>query len=375
MPHRRRIACAIALLALPLLVAGALPGVAQTAENPWPGRRILNIAHRGGANEAPENTIFAYQKALDAGADLLEMDIYETSDGELVVIHDSSVDRTTNGSGGISSLTLAQVKALDAGYWYAAGRGTTHDAKESEYLYRGMATEKQPPPPAFGPNDFRIPTLREILQRFPGVWINIEMKPQEEKTGSYELKLAALLAEFARTDDVIVVSFLDHHLEMFKAAAPEVSTAAGTGQVAAFWTSSQGPLPGSLSRYHALQVPPTLGVTVITPDFVADAHANGLAVHVWTINECREMVDLLKMGVDGIMTDAPSVLEKLLVMPEGAWSCQSTATSAGASDRPAAAPRVAASHLPATGGSLGLVGAALLGATVLMRRCSRRPHP
>ena len=166
----------------------------------------------------------------------------------------------------------------------------------------------------FEPNDFRVPTLREVLTTFPEMLINIEIKATAPETRPYEEELAALLQEFGRTTDTIVVSFLDHAIERFKLAAPDVNTATATGQTAAFWASTQGPLPGAPNpRYQALQVPITFeGLTVVTPDFVERAHANGLAVHVWTINDRQEMEWLISIGVDGIMTDRPTLLEEVL---------------------------------------------------------------
>ena len=318
---RTRSYLAAALTAASLVpAAAALAAPAPDAHNAWMERRVLNIAHRGGAIEAPENTLFAYEQALAAGADVLEMDVYITADDEIVVLHDDTVDRTTNGSGSVGDLTLEELKDLDAAYWYATGRGTSHDADEADYIYRGIATgEKRPPKRPkpergrYDPNDFRIPTLQEMLERFPDEMMVIELKPGPDETGAYEAAVADLLTSFGRTDDVIVVSFLDSHLEIFKTLAPDVDTAVATAQAGLFWASSQGPLPGTPSvRHKALQVPPTLGVTVVTPDFVTDAHANDLAVHVWTINDAAEMASFLDMDVDGIMTDAPSTLEALL---------------------------------------------------------------
>lgn len=121
------------------------------------------------------------------------------------------------------------------------------------------------------------------------------------------------MREFERSTDTIVVSFLDHAVETFEVYAPEVDTATGTGQAGLFWATSQQQLPGSPSRHQALQVPITFnGVTVVTEDFVRDAHANGLAVHVWTINSRAEMEWLIDIGVDGIMTDRPTLLEQVL---------------------------------------------------------------
>ena len=133
-------------------------------------------------------------------------------------------------------------------------------------------------------------------------------------TGRLEVAVAQLLRAHGRTDDVIVASFNDQSVEIFKAIAPEVHTAVPTAQVAAFWASSQGELPGTPNPQHvAFQVPETFeGLTIVTPDFISDAHANNLAVHVWTVNEAADMQRLLDWGADGIMTDRPTLLERVL---------------------------------------------------------------
>ena len=303
----------VALVVAPV----AAPAQAQDASNLWLERRVLNIAHQGGEIEAPSNTLFAFKTAEDKGSDVLELDVHATSDGELVVIHDATVDRTTNGTGQVDSMTLEEIKELDAAHWFVPDCGTCHDEPDDSYAYRGFATGEVAIPRSLGkfePNDFKIPTLREVLEEFPDEMINIEIKATAPETTPYENKLAALLAEYERTTDTIVVSFLDHAVEIFKAFAPDVNTATGTGETGVFWGSTQGPLPGLPSLHHqALQVPIVFnGVTVVTEEFVQEAHANGLAVHVWTINDRAEMEWLVEIGVDGIMTDRPTLLEDVL---------------------------------------------------------------
>jgi glycerophosphoryl diester phosphodiesterase len=308
---------------------------APAAANPWLERRPLNIAHQGGEHEAPSDTLYAFKRAAALGADVLEMDLHMTKDGHVVVMHDETVDRTTNGSGSVENMTLAQVKGLDAAYWFVPGPGTTHSAPASDYLFRGVATGQRPPPDGYAPNDFTIPTLREVLEEFPDVLINLELKPTTRMTGRLEPAVARLLAEFRRVDDVIVVSFLDHSLELFKAVAPRVHTATATGQAAAFWASSQGAAPGLPNPRHvALQVPTDFnGIHVLHDSFIADAHANDLAVHVWTINDEKTMRDLLAAGADGIMTDRPTMLERLLRESATARSASAPATRARPSPR------------------------------------------
>ncbi len=296
-----------------------LPG----ADNPWLDRRQINFAHRGGVRDFPENTLYAYRKAVEIGAEVLEMDVYQTADGEIVVIHDATVDRTTNGSGNVSDYTLAELRALDAAFWFVEGVGTPTDAAEEDYIFRRVATGGREPPSGYAARDFRIPTLEEALSAFPDHWINIELKPDPDSTGSYEQQVADLLLAYGRHTDVMVASFLDTAASLFKAAAPCVSTSVPTGQAAFYVGSSKGPaMMVPPAGHQAFQVPPALGVEVVNADFVADAHAAGMAVHVWTINTCEDMVALLDLDVDGIMTDEPVLLEQVLAQEAGSRSCE-----------------------------------------------------
>lgn len=302
----------------------APPPPGTVGSNPWLERRVLNVAHQGGAREAPSNTLFALKTAVAAGADMLEIDVHATADGRVVAIHDTTVDRTTNRSGRVDAQTLAELKRLDAAYWFVPGCGACHDRPPDDYVLRGYATGRRTIPTGlhrrYGldqpltPNDFAIPTLGEILASFPDTLITLEIKRTAPDTTPYEQDVARLLRAFGRSDDVIVVSFSDLAIEKFKLHAPEVHTAPAAGQTAAFSASSRGAAPGAPNpRYRALQVPITVeGVRVVTRDFVADAHANGLAVHVWTVNDPAVMRRLVAIGVDGIMTDRPTVLEQVL---------------------------------------------------------------
>jgi glycerophosphoryl diester phosphodiesterase len=308
---------------------GGLPA----GDNPWLARSPISFAHRGGVREFPENTLYAYHRAAGAGSDVLEMDVYQTADDELVILHDLTVDRTTNGSGDVGAFTLAELKALDAAYWFVPGEGTTRDADPQDYIYRGIATGDRPPPPGFTANDFRIPTLGEALARFPDELINVELKPDRDDTGVYEGNVARLLRDFGRFDDVMVASFVDTAAALFKLQGACISTSVPLVQAAAVTLASKGalpmlPVPGHrafqvpMDTSSVSQIPDALEIEVVTQDFIDDAHAVGLAVHVWTIDDCPTMVKLLEMGVDGIMTDRPLRLQRVLDQPEGEWSCE-----------------------------------------------------
>lgn len=297
------------------VAAGVAAGVQQ--HNPWLDRRVLNIAHQGGEIEAPSDTMFAFKTATAKGANVLEMDVHATADGEIVVLHDNTVDRTTGGTGRVDALTLDQIRALDAAHWFVPGCGTCTGRPDADYTYRGFATGQRPIPPELGqfqPSDFRIPTLREVLRTFPDKLLNIEIKATSPDTTPYEATLAALLDEFGRDTDTIVASFNDSAIDRFKQHNSTVSTSPGIGDVVAFWLATRGFLPGiPLPGHHALQVPTEyLGMQIVSASFVRKAHNHGLAVHVWTIDDRAQMEAMVDAGVDGIMTNRPTLLEQVL---------------------------------------------------------------
>ena len=269
--------------------------------NPWLGRRVLNYAHQGGAREGPSSTLHAMRQALASGADALELDVHATADRHLVVCHDPTVDRTTNGVGRIADLTVHAVQALDNAYWWAPGSIVNH---EGDHPLRGRAPAQL---------DLRIPTLREVLEEFPAVLLNLDIKQTAPAVEPYEELLADLLREFGRGDDVIVGSFFDQAVAAFSTLAPEVSTAAPPGAIATFYQAVRDGQDPPASPHHAIQVPPRYqDIPVVTEPFLAAAHRAGLAVHVWTVDEPEEMERLVDLGVDGIMTDRPGVLAGVL---------------------------------------------------------------
>jgi glycerophosphoryl diester phosphodiesterase len=281
--------------------------------NPWLDRRVLCYAHQGGAKESPSSTLFALRAALAAGATALELDVHATSDGELVVCHDPTLDRTSNGAGPISEHTLAEVRALDNAYWFVPGEDTITGLAVDDYPLRGRA----PADP-----DLRVATLEEVLEAFPGVFLNLDIKQTAPEVEPYEERLAATLLAAGRGDDVIVASFDDRATDAFRRHAPEIGTSPGLAGVADMVRavhSRQRP-PESLARYVALQVPANFMDTVIVDKrFVEVAHELGLAVHVWTIDDAPEMERLLALGVDGIMSDFPSVLAGILAERGATW--------------------------------------------------------
>ncbi|MEA2497722.1 MAG: glycerophosphoryl diester phosphodiesterase, partial [Actinomycetota bacterium] len=220
------------LAAVLLAASFIVPATTATAaDNLWLDRKVLNIAHQGGEIEAPSNTLYAFKTAVAKGSEVLELDVHATADRELVVLHDATVDRTTNGTGRVDQMTLEEIKKLDAAYWFVPDCGTCNDKPAEAFSYRGFATGDKKMKgrfARFSPNDFKIPTLREVLERFPDMLINVEIKATAPETVPYEQELADLLHEYERGSDTIVVSFLDHAVEAFKTFAPNIDTATGT---------------------------------------------------------------------------------------------------------------------------------------------------
>jgi glycerophosphoryl diester phosphodiesterase len=254
--------------------------------------RPLCFAHRGGALEAPENTIAAFEHGLASGADALELDIQTTREGEIVVVHDPTLERTTNGAGPVSALSLDELRQLDAGYRFTPDGGAS-------FPWRGAGV--------------RVPTLREVLERFPTIRLNIDLK---QSGPAREERLWALLQEYAALDRVLVASGDEHApiVRFRRLCAGRMATSASEREIRAFVLAALGRVAWALRpAYDALQVPETSGrIRVVSPVTVAAAHRAGLAVHVWTVDDRPAMERLLALGVDGLMTDRPDVLAAVM---------------------------------------------------------------
>lgn len=304
---------ASACVSLALLIGLALPERALAGPTDWRELRTLNIAHQGGEDEAPSNTMYALERAMRLGADMLELDIHTSADGELVVIHDGTVDRTTNGTGSVYDMRLAEIQALDAAHNAVPGEGTESGRPESDYPFRGVRLGEKKPPPGFRPRDFRIPTLSEVMAAYPDVPVNIEIKGAADTDVASFFRnadvLAAFLNELGRSEGIVVASFNDAALQRFHQAAPQIDLAPGTAAVATYKATGVQPQAGA----EVFQIPIEFGgVTVTDEAFVDQIHSDGYAVHIWTINDEPTMNELLDWEVDGIMTAEPMRLERVL---------------------------------------------------------------
>ncbi|HWD95789.1 MAG TPA: glycerophosphodiester phosphodiesterase [Acidimicrobiales bacterium] len=282
----------------------------------WLTRRVIAFAHQGGSFEGPSSTIGAISRAFEVGASAVELDVHATKDRYLVVCHDATVDRTTNHHGAIASFTLRELSEMDNAYWWIEGDVVTPGRASGEYPYRGLA-----------PTDRRyaIATLEEVATTFPGALLNLDIKGTSPLVEPYEALLADELRRLEITESVIVASFHDDAIQRFRALAPHVATSGATEETAAFYFSHLDGSP-TVPPVAALQVPPRYGdVEVVTEPFIEAAHKAGVAVHVWTINEVDEMARLLELGVDGIVSDRPAMLARLLRERGYGWDGQMAA--------------------------------------------------
>jgi glycerophosphoryl diester phosphodiesterase len=289
---RRKRLLAVAGVALSLAVLMLRKGETRTISKDWP----LNFAHRGASARAPENTLEAFRLAMEAGAGGLELDVHLTRDGEVVVIHDATVDRTTDGSGAVAGMSLDELRGLDAGCRFSPDGGAT-------YPYRGRG--------------LRVPTLAEVYERFPAASVNIDIK--EPQQGAEEAVLQVIQNAGAEERSLVVSD--DHAVvrRFRRASGGRISTGASRLEITVFYVSSRLRLERlAHPAYDALQVPVEhRGISLITPRFVEAAHSRGARVDVWTINDPGEMRRLLDLGVDVIMTDRPETLASILERHRG----------------------------------------------------------
>jgi glycerophosphoryl diester phosphodiesterase len=256
-----------------------------TIEGGWP----VNLAHRGASALAPENTLEAFRMAVEAGAGGLELDVHLTRDGHVVVIHDATVERTTDGTGAVAEMTLDGLRAFDAGHNFSPDGGRTRP-------YHGQ----------------RVPTLAEVLQEFPGISVNIDMK---EGRPGIEAAVLGVLRETGAEGRALVVSSRHGAVRRFRRiSGGRISTGASRFETGVFYILSRLRLERLVRpAYDALQVPLRYrGIPLVTRRFVEAAHARGVRVDVWTINQAGEMRRLLDLGADVIMTDLPETLAGVL---------------------------------------------------------------
>jgi glycerophosphoryl diester phosphodiesterase len=260
---------------------------------PFYTREKLVFAHRGGAKLAPENTMPAFANGLALGSNGIECDVHLSRDGVPVVIHDKTLDRTTNATGAVAARTAEELERVDAGFHFGDGRG--------DFPHRGRG--------------LGVPRLETVLRAFPDVRVIIEMKQGEP---ALALAVLDVVRATDSLDRVCVGSFYRPGLELLRAKEPAVATSASENE--ARWTLYRSwcrwPV-GAVRPYCAFQVPERAGrLRVVSPAFVAQAHRDGARVDVWVVDTPDDIRRLFSWGVDGVITDRPDIA----VTERDAWS-------------------------------------------------------
>lgn len=254
------------------------------------GKRPLVIAHRGGAGLAPENTLLAFKIAEKLNVDAIELDVRLSKDKQLVVIHDATIDRTTDGTGYVSELTVDELKAYDAGYYLKTDEGS--------YPFRNKG--------------ITIPTLEEVFQNVKKTPLIIELKDANHEV---EKKVAKLIKKYNMKKRVIVGSFHDASLERFANQTDgkiPIGSGVETVKYYVFFHILHLDRLFPLESY-AVQIPLKAGnIDLATKRFIKSIQERNIAIQFWTINDERTMKKLIELNVDGIITDYPNKLLRLL---------------------------------------------------------------
>lgn len=296
-PRRRgwRILGAVALV---LVVAGAIRAATIKPVELKPylaGNRPVILAHQGASAYAPSDTIESFKLGMQQGADIIEADLHMTKDGVLVLSHDETVDRLTNGTGAIEEMTLAELRQMDFGYKFTPDDGQT-------FPWRGKGVQ--------------IPTLEEVFQAFPGVPMNLELKLSSTPM---EPALYELVKKYHMEDKVGIASFHAEPGPRYRALDGGVAARSASKQdmylFAALWVPGLSFLWQPNVEFFQLPTSQKVGpieIRLDTPRLIKAAHRVGVKVHYWTINDEATMRHLLEIGADGIITDKPDLAQKVM---------------------------------------------------------------
>jgi glycerophosphoryl diester phosphodiesterase len=254
------------------------------------------LAHQGGEHLAPTNTMAAFAVADSIGVDFLDIDIHMSKDGHLVGIHDSTVDRTTNGHGRVDAYTLAELQTLDAGYHFQDLQG--------DYSYRGKGVS--------------IPALEEVFSTYGTKYhLHFEIKDAYPKGGPSQIeeKLWTLIQKYAMEKRVIVAAFQQKIIDRFQELSGEqVVVGAGTTEVAQFVVAHKLRIPGLYhQRSDVLEIPlHSYGINLKDRSLIERAHQLDMQVYYWTIDDQSTMQELIELGADGIFTNRPDLLKEVI---------------------------------------------------------------
>ena len=253
----------------------------------------LVIAHQGGDGVWPGDTMYAFERAVEIGADVLEMDAHITKDGRIVLMHDETVDDTTDGTGLIEEMTLEELKKLDAAYDWSNDGGQT-------FPYRGMGIQ--------------VPTLDELFEEFPQLRYVIEIKLTQNPI---DKPMCDLIRKYNMQNKVVIASFHDEAMKNFRATCPEVATSASRTEVRNYVLLGKAFLWGFyIPKFESVQPPfdpkDSLNIPIMTKRFIRESHAKNIAVEPWTVDDPELIKQYIEWGVDGIMTDRPDLMVEIL---------------------------------------------------------------
>lgn len=283
------------------------PAVLTTSEAIAIERPVV-LAHAGGENAHPHSTPFAYAEAVKGGVDVLDFDVRLTKDEVLVVFHDDTVDRTTNGTGRVDEMTWKELHALDAAHWFTLDCSACTDKPVGDYLLRGVRSGEVPPPSGYTPEDFAPARFEDIVEKYPQFVLNVEIKGGYPDAVPAAQELARILNRYKKLDSSIVTAFDDKLAEAFHEIQPSVAITPGLEAMTQY-VLADVKLPADRK---VVQIPPDYsGITVLTPELVTRAHADGLVLWIWPNERKWENESgyrkLLEMGVDGINAADPEV--------------------------------------------------------------------
>lgn len=292
MKARRLLLILILIFVLLLLLGRFRPDAPESAYYRDIDRPLV-IAHQGGDGVWPGDTMFAFENAVAIGVDALEMDAHITQDSHIVLMHDESVERTTDGTGLIENMTLEELRQLDAAYDWSNDDGKT-------FPYRG--------------HGIQVPTLDELFQTFPQLRYVVEIKLTENPIAK---PLCDLIRAHNMQEKVMIASFHDEAMQNFRETCPEIATSASRGEVTAFVLLGKVFLSGLVDpQYESIQPPydpeESMNIPIMTERFIRETHAKNIAVEPWTVNDPELMRQYVEWGVDGIMTDRPDLMIEVL---------------------------------------------------------------
>jgi glycerophosphoryl diester phosphodiesterase len=272
---------------------GRAEAVPRTSFFSYRRERPLVFAHRGGCALGPENTLAAFDAGLAAGADGLELDVHLSADNIPVVHHDATLDRTTDCTGPVAARTAAELSRVNAGRRFApAGQAGNPRATAADQALIG------------------VPALAEVLRRYPQVPIIIEMKEDSERMGRAVAQVVAAAHAGAR---VCAAGYGSRSLAAFRRETPHVDTSAAHTEVRWALYRSWTRWPVRRPAWRGYQVPEFAGwIRVVSPAFIRHAHAAGLQVQVWTVDQEDDMRRLIAWGADALITNRPDLARQVV---------------------------------------------------------------